>query len=69
MTEPTGGPLPPTMLDRFLAAISIAFLIAFMGVLVVYIGETALTVITVVVLLMAIADFYLLTRRRAEPDA
>jgi hypothetical protein len=51
------------MLDKALAAISIACLIAFVSVLIRYIGELDLTIITLVVVLMAAVDFFFLTTR------
>ena len=60
------------MLDKALAAISIAGLVAFVSVLIVYIGELDLIVVSVVVLAMAAYDFFLLTRsppQSGEPAA
>ena len=64
------------MLDKALAALSIASLVAFISVLIVYIGEIDLVVVSVVVLAMASYDFFLLTKsppqsgeRAAEHDA
>ena len=48
------------MLDKALAAIAIAALIGFMGVLITYVREVDLTVVSIVVLIMAAYDFYLL---------
>lgn len=56
------------ILDRILAALSIAALIAFMSVLITYVRELDLTIITIIVLLMAVFDFYLLTRRPTKSD-
>jgi len=50
------------MLDKALAAIAIACLVAFVSVLIVYIAETDLVVVSVVVLAMAAYDFVLLTK-------
>jgi len=50
------------MLDKALAAISIASLAVFVGVLIAYISEIDLMVVSVVVLVMAAYDFVLLTR-------
>ena len=47
------------MLDKVLAIISILALIAFMGIVLVFINEIALWVIVCGVLLMGIYDFYL----------
>lgn len=55
------------MLDKALAAIAIACLVAFVGVLIVYIAEVDLVVVSVVVLLMAAYDFVLLNR--SPPDS
>ena len=49
------------MFDRFLAAISLASLAAFVSVLIWYIAEIDLVIITIAVLIMAAVDFYLLT--------
>jgi hypothetical protein len=56
------------MLDKALAAISIACLVAFVSVLIVYIGEVDLVVVSVVVLLMAAYDFFLLNRSQPQSD-
>lgn len=56
------------MFDRILAAVSIASLVAFMSVLVSYIAELDLTIITVVVLAMAVVDFYLLTKPASKSE-
>ena len=55
------------MLDKALAALSIACLVAFVSVLIVYIGEVDLVVVSVVVLVMAAYDFVLLNR--SQPDS
>jgi 4-hydroxybenzoate polyprenyltransferase len=47
------------MLDKVIAIISILVLIAFMGIVLVFINEIALWIIVCAVLLMAIYDFYL----------
>lgn len=54
------------MLDKVLAFISILGLIAFVGIVVWYVREPDLTIITVFVLVMAIVDFYLLTFRKKK---
>lgn len=51
------------MLDKGLAAISIACLMAFVAVLIVYIDEIDLTIITLAVVIMAAVDFFFLTTR------
>lgn len=51
------------MLDKALAAISIACLAVFVAVLIVYIDELDLTIITVGVVLMAAVDFFFLTTK------
>lgn len=56
------------MLDRFLAVISLASLVAFVSVLIWYIAEPDLTIITIAVLLLAAIDFYLLTFRSPSRD-
>jgi hypothetical protein len=57
-----------SMLDKVLAAISIASLIGFMSIFVYYVAEVDLTIITVVVLVMAVVDFYLLTTEKPKAD-
>jgi hypothetical protein len=46
------------MLDKVLATLSLGCLIGFMAFVVYYIAEPDLTIVTVVVLAMAIYDFY-----------
>ena len=55
------------MWDRFLAALSLASLAAFAGVLIWYIAEIDLVLITVGVLILAAIDFYRLTAK-SEAD-
>ena len=47
------------MQDKVLAVISLGALIAFMGIVLVYINEMALWIIVVTVLVMAAYDFYI----------
>jgi hypothetical protein len=49
------------MLDKVLAILSLAGLYGFMGLVISYIAEPDLIIITVAVLLMAAYDFYRLT--------
>ena len=56
------------MLEKALAAIAIASLTAFMGVLITYIREIDLTVVSIVVLIMAAYDFYLLNTGKPESE-
>jgi hypothetical protein len=56
------------MLDKALAALSIACLVAFVGVLIVYIGEIDLVVVSVLVLVLAAYDFVLLNRSQPQSD-
>jgi len=56
------------MLDKALAALSILCLVAFVSVLIVYIGEVDLVVVSVVVLVMAAYDFVLLNRSQPQSD-
>ncbi|HZA66109.1 MAG TPA: hypothetical protein VE592_04115 [Geminicoccaceae bacterium] len=56
------------MLDKALAVIAIASLIAFVGVLISYIEEIDLIVVSVVVLIMAAYDFYLLNTAKPEAE-
>lgn len=54
------------MLDKFLATLSILSLVAFMGVVAVYVNEPDLWIIIIVVLIMAIYDFFLQIRRESQ---
>ena len=54
------------MLDKFLAAVSLASLVAFVAVLIWYIAEPDLTIITIAVLILAAFDFYLLTAKSSS---
>lgn len=56
------------MLDKALAAISIACLAVFVAVLIVYIDELDLTIITLGVVILAAIDFYLLTRSKKDGE-
>jgi ABC-type antimicrobial peptide transport system permease subunit len=56
------------MLDKVLATIALASLIVFVGVLITYIDEIDLTIVSVVVLIMAAYDFFLLNRARPKPE-
>jgi hypothetical protein len=56
------------MLDKVLATIALAALIAFVSVLITYIDEIDLTIVSVVVLIMAAYDFFLLNRSQPKPD-
>ena len=56
------------MWDRILAALSLASLAAFVGVLIWYIAEIDLTIITIAVLIMTAIDFYLLTVKSPSKD-
>ncbi|MGI9419780.1 MAG: hypothetical protein ACR2RA_18295 [Geminicoccaceae bacterium] len=57
------------MLDKLLALISIICFAGFVGILVFYVREPDLTIICVAVVLMAVADFFLLTRKKSEADS
>lgn len=46
------------MLDKVLAVISLGALVAFMGIVLVYINELALWILVVTVLLMVAYDFF-----------
>lgn len=50
------------MLDKILAVISLAALIGFMLIVLIWINEIDLWIISVVVLLMAVFDFFYETR-------
>jgi hypothetical protein len=56
------------MLDKVLALVSIIGLIAFVSVVVWFVPEADLTIITTVVMIMALYDFYLLTFRKKKSD-
>lgn len=45
------------MLDKFLATVSIATLVVFMGIVAVFVNEPDLWIVIVAVLIMAIFDF------------
>ena len=57
------------MLDKFLALISIVCFAGFVGILVYYVREPDLTIICVAVVVMALVDFFLLTRGNSKTDA
>lgn len=54
------------MLDRVLAILSIALLIGFVAVVLWYVGQTNLTVVVVLVLAMAVYDFWREFRNAAK---
>jgi hypothetical protein len=56
------------MLDKVLAIVSILFLIASVGVVVWFVPEPDLMIISIIVLVMAVSDFYLLTFRKKNSD-
>lgn len=56
------------MLDRLLALLSIACFVGFVGILIYYVTEPDLTIICVAVILMAVYDFFLLTRAKPKAD-
>ena len=56
------------MLDKILALISICCFIGFVGILIYYVTEPDLTIICVAVVLMAVFDFFLLNRSKADKD-
>ena len=55
-----------TNLDKALAVISIAGLVAFVGTLMVFVKEPDLIIVCVVVLFMAAFDFYLLAFKKKK---
>lgn len=57
------------MLDKVLALISIASFAGFVGILLYYVREPDLTLICIVVVVMAFVDFFLLTRKKPEPNS
>ncbi len=54
------------MLDKFLATLSILSLVAFMGVVAVYVNEPDLWIIIIIVLIMGIYDFFREIRRENQ---
>ena len=56
------------MLDKALAAISLACLVAFVGVLIAYIAEIDLVVVTVVVVVLAAYDFFFWTQPQPRSE-
>lgn len=56
------------MLDKLLALISIVCFLSFVGILIYYVTEPDLTIICVVVVAMAVFDFFLLTRSKRGSD-
>ncbi len=56
------------MLDKVLAIVAILTLFAFVSVVVWYVPEPDLTIIIVIVLVMAVFDFYLQTFRKKNSD-
>lgn len=54
------------MLDKFLATISMLSLIAFMGVVAVFVNELDLWIVIVVVLIMGSYDFFREIRRESQ---
>jgi hypothetical protein len=55
------------MFDRILAILSIALLIGFMAIVVWYVGRMNLTAVVVLVLAMAIYDFWRELRTQGKP--
>ncbi len=58
------------MLDKVLMTVSMLALIGFMGIVLVFVNELDLWLITVVVLVMAVHDFYTTLRdqdKKAKP--
>lgn len=55
------------MLDKVLGFVSICLLTAFLGVVIWFIAEPALTTIVVLVILLAIYDFWRELSRAKEP--
>lgn len=56
------------MLDKAFAVLALACFATFAAVLVVYVAEIDLTIVTAVVVLMAAVDFILLNRANRKPD-
>ena len=54
------------MLDKILAVTSLLCLIGFVAILVYYVREPDLTIVIVIVMVMAIYDFYLLTKPKSN---
>lgn len=56
------------MLDKALAAISIALFLGFMGIVIYFVKEVDLTLIVVAVLIMAVYDFWGATRQNGKKE-
>ena len=56
------------MLDKVLAIVAILTLFASVSVVVWYVPEPDLTIITVIVLVMAVFDFYVTFRKKNSDD-
>jgi hypothetical protein len=56
------------MLDKVLAIVSILTLIASVGVVVWFVPEPDLIIITIIVMVMAVFDFYLMAFRKKNSD-
>ena len=57
------------MLDKLLALMSVACFTGFVGILVYYVREPDLTIICAAVVLMALFDFFLLTRKKSAASS
>jgi hypothetical protein len=57
------------MLDKLLALVSIVCFLGFIGILVFYVTEPDLVIICGIVGVMAIYDFFLLTRPKAKDES
>lgn len=56
------------MLDKFLVAVSLVALVAFCGVVVGFVAEPDLVIVTVLVLALAINDFWITVFRSPQPS-
>ncbi len=56
------------MLDKVLALISMACFVVFIGILIAYVREPDLIIICLIVVTMAVFDFFQLTRNKQKTD-
>lgn len=56
------------MVDKLLAFISMTCLIGFVGILVYFVAEPDLTIVSVIVVLMALYDFFFHNRSKKMPE-
>ncbi len=56
------------MLDRVLALVSMACFVVFVGILIAYVKEPDLIIICLIVITMAVFDFFQMTRNKQKTD-